>query len=189
MTSDAARAQLDRLATDEPMIYQDAWRWFVEQGPAVAPTLVDGLSQPALGGVCHWRILLVLRELRLPSTLPAILTAFDAALAADNPIVLPGALEALAVFDDEAAWAALIRALGADDTDTVNHAAALLAHKGGRRAEEAIATLLRRPERAARQSAVAALSRIDSDHARDILARHRAQERDPDVLKLFRRQP
>jgi hypothetical protein len=65
----------------------------------------------------------------------------------------------------------------------------LLAHKGGPRAEQAIARLLARPEMRVRQAGVAALQRIDSDTARATLARHRAIETDPDVLKLFERTP
>mgnify|MGYP003693608701 CR=1 FL=1 len=73
-----------------------SWR----RSAAAAPGSAAGLDDARLGGVGHWRILLVLRELKLTSTLPAILKAFRAALARDNPIVLPGALEALAVFDE-----------------------------------------------------------------------------------------
>jgi hypothetical protein len=181
--------QFVRLADHTPAIYQDAWRWFLGQGAAGAPDLVEGLDEPRFGGVCHWRILLVLRDLRVPSTLPAILRAYRTAVANDNVIVLPGALEALAAFDDAEAWAALTSALDLRDPDAVSHAAVLLAHKGGRRAEQAIAPLLARPDMRSRQSGVAALLRIDSETARATLARHRARETDPDVLKLFERNP
>jgi HEAT repeat protein len=181
--------QLVRLADHTPSIYQDAWRGFLARGAAAAPDLVEGLDDPKLGAVCHWRILLVLRELRVPATLPAILRAYRTAAANGDAIVLPGALDALAVFDDEEAWAALTSALDLRDAIAVGHAAVLLAQKGGRRAEEAIARLLARPEPAMRQAGVAALSRIDTESARATLARHRASEKDPDVLKLFGRTP
>jgi HEAT repeat protein len=189
MTPDEVHDQLFRLAADRPAIYQDAWRWFLAQGAPVAPVLAGGLEDDRLGNVAHWRILLVLRDLREPSTLPAILRAFRTAVAAKNVIVLPGALEALSAFDDEEAWAALISGLDLADPDAVSHAAVLLAHKGGPRAEQAIARLLARPDMRSRQAGVAALLRIDSESARDLLARHRAIETDPDVLKIFERLP
>jgi HEAT repeat protein len=182
-------AQLVRLADHTPSAYKGAWQWFLAQGPSVAPALAEGLADDALGGICHWRILLVLRDLRVPSTLPAILRAYRTAASTGNVIVLPGALEALSAFDDEEAWAALVSALDLRDADAVSHAAVLLAHKGGPRAEEAIARLLAHAEPALRQAGVAALSRIASESARAILTRHRATENDPDVLKLFERTP
>jgi HEAT repeat protein len=185
MRHDDLDDQLFRLASDNAGIYEDARRWFLAQGAAAAPGLAAGLDDARHGGVGHWRILLVLRELKLTSTLPAILKAFRAALARDNPIVLPGALEALAVFDENEAWAALISALDSEDPDVVNHAAALLAGKGGTRAEDAIAGLLDRTDARRRQSAVHALLQIDSGSARETLRRHRDQERDPSVLALF----
>jgi HEAT repeat protein len=185
MRQDEASEQLGRLASDHQPMYEDARRWFLEQGEAAAAHLVEGLDDPGLGSVGHWRILLVLRELRAASTLPAILKAFRKAFDQDNPIVLPGAMEALAVFDDEAARSALISALASSDPDTVNHAAALLAQAGGRSAEQAIAGLLGRASPAFRQSAVSALLKMNTPSAREILERHRQKEQDPAVLKLF----
>jgi HEAT repeat protein len=189
MTHDDPDDQLLRLASDDARIYQDAWRWFLAQGASAAPALVAGLDDARLGGVGHWRILLVLRELRLPSTLPAIVKAFRASFARDNPIVLPGAMEALAAFDAEEAWSALESALGSTDADVVNHAAALLAGKGGRRAEDAIAGLLESPETRWRQSGVSALLSMNTESARAILRRHRQHERDQAVLALLRQLP
>lgn len=189
MTQDETDDQLLRLASDDARIYQDAWRWFLAQGASAAPALVEGLDDARLGGVGHWRILLVLRELKLPSTLPAIVKAFRASFARNNPIVLPGAMEALAVFDGEEAWSALESALGSTDADVVNHAAALLAGKGGRRAEDAIAGLLKSPQTRWRQSGVSALLQIDTDSAREVLRRHRQREQDEAVLALLRKVP
>ena len=188
MTPDI-RHQLMRLADHTPSTYQSAWRWCLAQGPPIAPALAEALRDEGLGNVAHGRILLVLRDLRVPSTLPAVLSAYRTAVSTRNVIVLPNALEALSAFDEEEARTALESALQIDDMDAVSHAAVLLAHKGGPRAEQAIAGLLARPEMRARQAGVHALLRIDSDRAREILARHRAQERDPEVLKLFPSQP
>jgi HEAT repeat protein len=189
MRHDDVDDQLFRLASDDARIYDDARRWFLAQDAAAAPALIAGLDDARIGSVGHWRILLVLRELKLPSTLPAILAAFRTALGRRNPIVLPGALEALAVFDDAEAWSALGSALDSEDPDVVNHAAALLVGKGGKRAEDAIARLIDRADPKLRQSAVNALLKIDSDTARRTLARLRERERDPSVIALLRRLP
>jgi HEAT repeat protein len=178
--------QLIRLASDSPGIYQDAWRWFVSGGASIVPILVEGLGDERLGSVAHWRILLILRELALPSTLPTILEAFHAALRQRNPIVLPGALEALAVFDDEDAMSALVSALRSGDEDIVNHAAVLIGDKGGSRAVEVLSRLLTDQSPRLRQSAVRGLSKIDTDAAIEILRKHRSSEKDPGVLALMR---
>jgi hypothetical protein len=123
--------QLVRLASDAAPIYQDAMRWFEDQGAAAAPLLVQGLQRKELGSTAHWRILLLLRELRLANTLPAILESFHAALLERNPVVLPGAMEALAVFDSDEARAALNTVLASGDPDFVRHAKALLGVKAG----------------------------------------------------------
>ena len=177
--------QLFRLASDDQRSYDDARRRFLSQGPAIAAALVKGLDDKRLGDVGHWRILLLLRELRVPSTLPAVLKAFRAALASRNWIVLPGALEALAAFDSDDALHALIAALDSGDADTVNHAAALLGDKKSKRAEDALVALLTRDDAAFRQSGARALLKIDSDSARNVLEQHRAKEKDPGVLKLL----
>jgi HEAT repeat protein len=185
MTAAETEYQLLRLASDNTAGHQDAAQWFLEQGAAAAPDLVRALDNDRLGFVGQWRVLLVLRRLALPETLPAILDAFRRALAANNPIVLPGAMEALAAFDSEDAIAALIDALASTDPDTVNHAAALLADKGGRRVENALTGLLDRDAVPVRQSGVSALLKLGTNSARETLRRHRTREQDPAVLKLL----
>ena len=185
MNPEDSADQLFRLASDETAIHQDAAEWFVRQGAGAVPVLVRGLDNDRLGFVGQWRILLVLRRLALPDTLPAILGAFRRALATNNPIVLPGALEALAVFDADEAMSALIAALDSADSDTVNHAAALLADKGGRRIENALSALLERDAVGVRQSGVSALLKLGTSSARETLRRHRTSEQDPAVLKLL----
>ena len=91
MTPPIPDRQLVRLASDNTVIYEEARRWYLSLGPSAAGALVEGLRDRKLGSVCHWRILLILREFALPSTLPAILEAFRAALDQKDPIVLPGA--------------------------------------------------------------------------------------------------
>ena len=130
--------QLIRLASDNTGIYHDARQWFFDQGPSIAPILIAGLEREDLGPVAHWRILLLLREFALPSTLPAILKAFRQALEHKNFIVLPGAMEALAVFKNDEALTALISVLRSGEIDDVNHAAALLADWGDDRAAAAL---------------------------------------------------
>ena len=178
--------QLDRLASDNQGIYADAVRWFAAQGAAAAPVLVAGLDDERLGSVAHWRILLLLRQLRIPSTLPAVLEAFRKAMAKSDVIVLPGALEALAAFEDDEATSALASVLESSDLDSINHAAVLLAAKGGAVAEAALRNLLGRPEAAARRSAVRGLLKIDTDSARTLLRDHKRREQDAGVLELLK---
>ena len=136
--------------------------------------------------MAHWRILRILAQLALPSTVPAILAAYERARVERDVIAMPGALEALAAFPaDERAFAALRSALDDPDLDTVNFAAFLIASQGGRRAELAIAPLLARSEMRARQSAVVALGKLDTDGARVLLREHATRERDPDVRKFL----
>ena len=164
--------QLDRLASDNKGIYQSARQWFFDQGPAIAPLLVSGLDDPHLGSIAHWRILLLLREFALPSTLPAVLKAFRGALERNDVIVLPGALEALAAFKTDEALEALISVLQSGAVDDVNHAAVLLANWGGDRATQALISLLDHQDESVRKSAVKGLRKINSPLAQEALRRH-----------------
>src|SRR5258708_13131510 len=103
--------QLIRLASDYLPAYEDARRWFLAQGPSIVPVLTGGLEDDQLGFVAHWRILLLLREFALPATMPAILKSFHNALESRNPIVLPGAMEALPAIHTPEPAAALVSVL------------------------------------------------------------------------------
>lgn len=185
MTSADAKEQLFRLASDNASIYQDAWDWFLKQGSAVAPALVEGLEEEQLGSVAHWRILLVLRELALPSTLPEILKTLRRALERNDLIVLPGAMEAVAVFPVEQAVPALDLVLDSGEPDDVKHAVALLANLGNDEAVRSLRRLLDRDQTDIRKSTVQALAKINSELAREVLTRHREQEQDPDIRVLM----
>jgi HEAT repeat protein len=177
--------QLIRLASDNQSIYQDARSRFLTLGPSTAATLIEGLEDERLGSVCHWRILLLLREFALPSTFPAILKAFRSAVDRKDPVVLPGAMEALAVFPEEEAAPPLISVLQSDNVDNAIYAAALLASVGGGRAVEALAGVLTHRQVSVRKAAVQALLRIDTTRAHEILQRHRTRENDPGILALM----
>lgn len=164
--------QLVRLASDDKPIYQSAWRWFLDQGPAIAPVLVSGLDDPDLGSIAHWRILLVLREFALPSTLPAVLKAFRSAFERTDVIVLPGALEALAAFKTDEALEALISVLQSGADDDVIHVAGLLANRGDDRATPALISLLDHRDESVRKSATKALQKINTPLAQEALQRH-----------------
>jgi HEAT repeat protein len=181
--------QLIRLASDNTAIYQDAREWFFDQGPSIVPVLVEGLERSDLGSVAHWRILLLLREFALPSTLPAILKAFRRALDTRNFIVLPGAMEALAVFKNDEALSALISVLQSGEIDDVKHAVALLGEWGSDRAAEALIVLLDHPEAGVRKSAVKALSRNTTASVEEALKHHGDREKDPDVLAEMSSKP
>jgi len=181
--------QLIRLASDNTGIYQDARQWFFDQGPSIAPVLIDGLEKSELGSVAHWRILLLLREFAEPSTLPAILKAFRKALETKNFIVLPGAIEALAVFKNDEALSALISVLQTGEIDDVKHAAVLLGDRGGDRAAGALIDLLDHSDPGVRKTAVKALSKINTAPVREALKQHRDRETDPDVLAQINTKP
>jgi len=185
MTRDDPEYQLFRLTSDNTSVYQDAWKWFLDQGADMAPVLVEGLDNQLLGSVAHWRILLILRELALPSTLPAILKSLRRALQENDPIVLPGALEAVAAFSAEHAVPPLDSILNSQQFDGMKHAAALLAKIGGDSAVTSLAKLLRHPRPDIRQSAVQALLKLNSDSAREAIKRHRDQELDRDIRALM----
>lgn len=195
MTTDQGDRQLDRLASDAASIYEDAFRWFRAQGPAAAPTLHRGLGDRTLGSTGRWRILLLLRELALPSTLPAVMSAFREALAESNPVVLPGAMEALAAFDSDEAISALVSVLDSGNADFVNHAAVLLGDRvaaqgnGAPHAQAALADLLARPDAAARASAARGLIRAGTPSAIESLRRQRVTETDRRVLELLKGVP
>jgi|ERR1700683_1754849 len=184
MNSEAGK-QLIRLASDQEFIYQDAWRWFVRQGPPIAPVLIEGLDDSRLGSVAHWRILLVLREFALPSTLPAILKSLRLARERRDPIVIPGAMEAVAAFPPEQSVPVMDLLLDSPDTDDVQHAAALLGNVGSELAVNSIKRLFSRPELQVRKSAVRALLRVNSPSAREALERHRLEEPDPEIRALM----
>jgi HEAT repeat protein len=184
-----AEQQLIRLASDNKGIYQDAWRWFLSQGPSIAPILVGGLEDSELGSVGHWRILLVLQELALPSTLPAILKAFRLALERKDPIILPGAMEALAVFDTDESLSALVSVLKSGESDAIRHAVALLGNMTSGRAVRSLIDLLNDPQPEVRVSAVHSLQGIESPPAQEALKQHRIHEKDPSVLALMTPKP
>jgi hypothetical protein len=192
VTAEQGDRQLDRLASDAASIYEDAFRWFRAQGPAAAPMLLRGLDDRTLGPTGRWRILLLLRELALPSTQPAVLVAFREALAESNPVVLPGAMEALAAFDTDEAISALISVLDCGNADFVNHAAVLLGDRvagqgnGASHAQAALAGLLARPDAASRASAARGLLRAGTPSAIESLRRQRVTETDPQALEVLK---
>ena len=187
MTSDPSvfQSQLFRLASDNSGIYQDAWRWLLDQGASIAPDLVAALGNEALGSVAHWRILLILREFAVPSTFPAIREALRRAIEHRNPIVIPGAIEAVAVFPEADAVPALEFVVRNGQIDDVQHAAMMLGKLGGSGAVALLGELLNHPQAPARKSAVLALLTVNTSAARDLLKAHRDKEEDAEIRALI----
>jgi HEAT repeat protein len=177
--------QLIRLASDNTSIYQAARQWFLDQGPSITSILIGGLEDADLGSVAHSRILWLLQQFELPSTLPAVLKTFQRALDHKDFIALPAAMEALAAFKSEEALSALISVLQAGEIDDVTHAAALLGDWGGDRATKALIALLDHPDAGVRKSAVQSLLRINTAATQEALERQRIRETNPDVLALI----
>jgi len=173
------------LASDAPGVYEAAEAWFLQQGLAMVPALLSGLENELLGSVCHWRILLILREFAEEKTLLAILKAFERALRDGDPIVLPGAMEALAVFHAREAVDALIGLLSEDDADIVRHAAGLLGDMGDEIAVKPLLELLENEDPSIRYSASRALIRFDSTSVRKALEEHLEGEVDLEIRGLL----
>jgi HEAT repeat protein len=173
--------QLFRLASDNQSIYEAGRQWFLDQGQDIAPVLADALDNPRLGSIAHWRILLLLREFALPSTLPAVLKAFRSALERDDVIVLPGAMEALAAFKNDEALEALISVFQTGTAHQMTHAAALLANWENDRATEALISLLDHEDAFVRKSALKALQKINTPLAQEAVERYRLRETDPNA--------
>lgn|SRR5262249_38914094 len=179
------RQQLINLASDDLDIYHAAHSWFVDQRSEITMSLIEGLDDERLGSVCHWRILLLLRHFVKEETLPAILKAFHRALALRDPIVLPGAMEALAVFHTPAATNALIALLQESNLDIVKHAAALVGRTGDLNAIEPLLRLLSSDNPSIRYSAARGLIQLDSPSVRDALERHLEKETNMEVRELI----
>jgi HEAT repeat protein len=169
------------LASDVPVIYDMARSWFLQQGPEITGALVKGLEDDRLGSVGHWRILLLLAAFAQLETLPAILKA----LRRGDPIVQPGAMEALAAIRTTEAIDALITLLQEDNPDVVRHAAILLGNTGGVSAVEPLLHLLDSDNPSVRYSAAKALIQLDGPPVRVALQRHLENETDLEVRELI----
>lgn len=180
------KEQLVNLAADRPQIYQPAQDWFLQQGEKIVPQLVQGLEDESLGSVCHWRILLLLKHFAQEETIPAILKALRLALDRRDPIVLPGAMEALAVFRTSVATSALIALLQDDNLDIVKHAAALVGQTGDSNVIEPLLRLLSSKNPSIRYSAARGLTQLDDPSVRATLKRHLESETDLEVRELIK---
>jgi HEAT repeat protein len=180
-----ARRKLVDLASDTLQVYEAARAWFVAQGPAIVTVLIEGLEDEGLGSVGHWRILLLLRHFAQASTLPAILRTLRQAASRGDPIVLPGAMEAAAVFRTREASQAMMELLQDRDPDTVKHAAMLVGGMGDREAIVRLANLLRNDSASIRYSAAKGLISAGGREVQDVLSRHIGGETDPEVRALI----
>jgi HEAT repeat protein len=183
--NDIVEQQLIRLASDSPDINEDARNWFLSQGSKIASVLAEGLTDPRLGAACHGRILLLLRQFAREETLPSILKALDRALQQRDPISLPFAMEALAVFHVPAAIQVLVRLLDDSDPDVVKHAAALMGQTGDPQVMEPLLRLLRNASPSLRYSAAKGLISLGGPLVQDALRQHLANETDHEVRSLI----
>jgi len=179
------KQRLISLADDRPESYQPAYTWFVHQGPEVAGALAEALDDASLGSVCHWRILLLLGHFAQEETLPAIRNALHRALSPYDPVVLPGAMQALAALRIPAATQALIALLDENNTDIVKQAAALLGRTGDLAAVAPLLQLLGGNDPSLRYSAARGLTQLDDPSVRDALRRHLDDETDVEVRRLI----
>jgi len=174
--------QLLNLASDRPEVNRAAAAWFLTKGKGVAPALAAALDDVRLGAVCHWRILLVLRQLKIKSTLPAILQV----LWRNDPITRPGAMEAAAVFATDEAVDALAGLINIADRDVARHAAVLLGQTRAPRAVPHLERLLTDANPEVRSVAVRALGAVGDPAAHAVLQRHLGIETDGEVREQIR---
>lgn len=179
------KEQLIRLASDGPGAYEAARSWFEQQGPGIAAALAGGLEDAGLGSVAHWRILRLLAYFAREETLPAILKAFHRARAPYDPIVLPGAMEALAAFRTPEASGPLIALLQESNLDIVMSAAALVGYTGDLNAVEPLLRLLSSDNSSLRYSATRGLIHFDTPTVRAALEKHLETETDSGVRELI----
>ncbi len=177
--------QLIDLASDVPGIYEAARAWFIQQEPGIVPALVQALDNDRLGSVCHWRILLLLRYFAQEETLPALLKVLHRSLQRRDYIVLPGAMEAIAVFHKPEAVNALIALLKERDSDIVKHAATLLGQTGDMNASKALIDLLTSSDSFIRYCAAKALIQLGGPSNIVVLKQHLTHETDAEVRNLI----
>jgi HEAT repeat protein len=179
------KEKLLHLASDNHDMYRNSYAWFVEQGPRIAKAITQGLDDELLGSVCHWRILLLLGHFAQEDTLPAVLKAFRRAVDRRDPIVLPGAMQALAAFHDPDATDALVSLLHNSNTDIVKQAAALVGQTGDLNAVEPLLHLLDSEDPSVRFSAVRGLTQMDNSEVRTALRHHLENETNQEVRALI----
>jgi HEAT repeat protein len=184
-TNTLLKQRLISLADDRPESYQAAYAWFVHQGPEATGALSEALDDASLGSVCHWRILLLLGHFAREETLPAVLNALHRALSPYDPVVLPGAMQALAALRLPAATQALIALLRESNTDIVKQAAALLGQTGDLAAVAPLLQLLGANNPSLRYSAARGLTQLDDPSVRDALQRHLDGETDVEVRRVI----
>ncbi|MEW6732878.1 MAG: hypothetical protein AB1489_16250, partial [Acidobacteriota bacterium] len=162
-------SQLIDLASDRPELYQAAYTWFTQQGPAITSALVQGLDNEYLGSVGHWRILLLLQHFAQKETLPAILKTLQRALSRRNNVVIPAAMEAITVFHTPVVTNTLIDLLQDNDLDIVKQAAVLLGKTDDLNAIEPLLNLLGSNDPTIRYRAVRGLSQLNYPLAQEAL--------------------
>lgn len=177
--------KLLHLASDNHDMYRNSYAWFVEQGPRITEVLKQGLDDELLGSVCHWRILLLLAYFAQEDTLPAVLKAFRRAVDRHDPIVLPGAMQALAAFHNPEATKALVSLLNDSSTDIVKQAAALVGRQGDLKALGPLLGLLDSEDSTIRFSVVRGLTQMDASEVRAALRHHLERETNQEVRELI----
>lgn len=174
------------LASDIPEIYETANAWFLRHGIECASVLINALDDESLGSICHWRILLLLRHFPEEKKLVSvILKALRRALQSNDPIVLPGAMEALAVFRTPEAMDVLVGLLQENDLDVVKHAAVLLGQTDDTSAIEPLLHMMHHDNPSIRYSAASALIQLGGPSVHAVLRQHLQKEVDPEVRELI----
>lgn len=171
-----------RVLGDAPSPRQDeAMHRIARRGRAAVPALLAELAADRLGGIGRARVLRLLARTAAPEALPPIL----AALGDHRHDARAAAIDAVAVFPDPSALAALIKLLDDPDVDVVKHVAARLGDRRDAAAIEPLSQLLERMDQGTRYSAARALASIGGPRARELLAAHLPSETDDEVRAVI----
>ena len=171
-TDEFIERQIFDLASDIPVLNEQARQWFLSQGPDIVDILMNALEDRRLGSVGHWRILLLLRSSPQARILPAVLKV----LGNDDTITRPAAMEVLAAIKTPPAVDALIELLGHANTDVVKYASVLLGHTGDKRSISPLVSLLNSPDPSIRYGAISGLIGLKRSEIRSILVEHLKKE-------------
>jgi HEAT repeat protein len=175
---DAEIGALGDAAPDRP---EEAARRLAARGAAVVPRLLRELDLDRLGGVGRARILTLLARMDAPEGLPAALAALDDKRSG----VRAAAIDAVSMFRDPRATAALIRLLDNSNSDVVEQAALRLGQRRDAEAVPRLGALLASPTQGTRYSAALALSRVATPEARALLRGRLNGEADPEVRAVI----
>lgn len=159
--------------------YQNAVRWFKEQGKQVGPFLMSAFRMTGTTDLQRGRIIKCLGELRDDAAVPLLaMTLQSGALSWESA-------QALGKIGTEAAGDALIGCLGDKRLALVKECTKALGHVRSDTASAALKGQLQHPDASVRYYAVRSLIQAQVPGLDDTLRKHLSGEQDPAVRRLI----